>query len=47
MTHRFGSGFFVIPNLFRDLGFGFDQLDFKTPPCKRGSLSLIFYDVEK
>ena len=35
---RFGSGFFVIPNLFRDLGFRFKNLGFKAPLCGRGSL---------
>jgi len=29
---------FVIPNLFRDPGFGFKNLGFKAPPCRRGSL---------
>jgi hypothetical protein len=28
--------FFVIPNLFRDLGF--KNFGFKAPPCRRGSL---------
>jgi hypothetical protein len=31
---------FVIPNLFRDLGFGFKNSGFKAPPCGRGSLLL-------
>jgi len=44
MTYRFGSGPFVIPNLFRDLGFGFKNLGFKAPPCGRGSL-LHFFTV--
>jgi len=44
MTWWFGSLRFVIPNLFRDLGFGFRNLGFKTPPCGRGSLLfLTFY----
>jgi hypothetical protein len=31
MTWRFGSGLFVIPNLFRDLVFGFKSLGFRAP----------------
>ncbi len=34
--NRVWFSFFVIPNLFRDLGF--KNLGFKAPPCGRGSL---------
>ena len=38
MTWLFVSALFVIPNLVRDLGFGFKNLGFKAPPSGRGSL---------
>jgi len=34
--NRVWFSFFVIPNLFRDLGF--KNLGFKAPPCGRGNL---------
>jgi len=38
MTWRFSCSLFVIPNLFRDLGFGFQNLGFKARPAGGGSL---------
>jgi hypothetical protein len=38
MTWRFGSGLFVIPNLFRDLVFWLTNLGLKAPLFGRGSL---------
>jgi len=45
MTVRFWS--FVIPNLFRDLVFGFKNLGFKASLCGRGSLLVITAELQR